>query len=125
METRWIVVAIIVLVVVAVVLLVRYRRRKQLQQAFGPEYERTVRKYGSVTRAESDLEARRQRVHALEITPLTRDEADRFAGAWRQTQARFVDDPARAIEEGDHLVQDLMRARGYPVGEFEERVADI
>jgi hypothetical protein len=125
MDSRWIVAAVIVLVVVAVVLLVRRRRSTQLQEQFGPEYGRTVRKYGSVTRAESELDARRKRVRALDIIPLGPDDAARFAEAWRQTQARFVDDPARAIADGDRLVQDLMRARGYPVGEFDERVADI
>lgn len=125
MDSRWIVAAVIVLVVVAVVLLVRRRRSTQLQEQFGPEYRRAVHKYGSVTRAESELDARRKRVRALEIKPLRLEEAARFAEAWRHTQARFVDDPVRAIAEGDRLVEDLMRARGYPVGEFDERVADI
>ena len=40
-------------------------------------------------------------------------------------QARFVDDPSGAIAEGDRLVEDLMRTRGYPVGKFQERIADI
>ena len=43
--------------------------------------------------------------------------------AWRAAQARFVDDPLVAITEADALVQDLMQSRGYPVGDFEERVA--
>src|SRR5262249_46386064 len=41
------------------------------------------------------------------------------------TQARFVDDPPRAIAEADRLVQAVMDARGYPVGDFEQRVDDI
>ncbi len=127
MDTRWIVIAVIVLVVVlaAVVMMVRQRRSRQLQAQFGPEYRRAVRKYGSVTRAESELESRRKRVRALEIRALSPADAERFAEAWRRTQARFVDDPAGAIADGDRLVEDLMRTRGYPVGKFQERIADI
>jgi hypothetical protein len=127
MDNRWIVVAVVVLVavVVAAVVLARQRRRQQLQEQFGPEYRRAVRKYGSVTRAESELEERRKRVRALDIRPLSPSDADRFAEAWRRTQARFVDDPESAIAEGDRLVEDLMRTRGYPVGRFQERIADI
>ena len=127
MDNRWIVVAVVVLVavVVAAVVLARQRRRQQLQEQFGPEYGRAVRKYGSVTRAESELEERRKRVRALDIRPLSPSDADRFAEAWRRTQARFVDDPESAIAEGDRLVEDLMRTRGYPVGRFQERIADI
>jgi len=127
MDNRWIIVAVVVLVVVlvAIVMLVRQRRSRQLQEQFGPEYRRAVQKYGSVTRAESELDERRKRVRALEIRPLSPADADRFAEAWRRTQARFVDDPPRAIGEGDRLVEDLMRMRGYPVGRFQERIADI
>ena len=127
MDNRWIVVAVVVLVavVVAAVVLARQRRRQQLQEQFGPEYRRAVRKYGSVTRAESELEERRKRVRALDIRPLSPNDADRFAEAWRRTQARFVDAPESSIAEGDRLVEDLMRTRGYPVGRFQERIADI
>jgi hypothetical protein len=126
-QTRWIVVAIIVVLALAVVVLLALKRKRseRLREQFGPEYQNTVRKYGSVTRAESELEARRHRVRRLEIVPLRADEAARFADAWRTTQARFVDDPRRAIADGDRLVQELMGARGYPVGDFEQRVADI
>jgi hypothetical protein len=127
MTSRWIVVALVVVVValVAIVRLVRQRRSRQLQEHFGPEYRRALQKYGSVRRAESELEERKKRVRALDIRPLSPADADRFAEAWRRTQARFVDDPAGAITEGDRLVEDLMRMRGYPVGRFQERIADI
>jgi len=36
-----------------------------------------------------------------------------------------VDDPTAAIKEADRLVADLMRTRGYPTGDFEQRAADI
>ena len=45
--------------------------------------------------------------------------------AWRATQARFVDDPAEAIGEADVLIQRVMRDRGYPTEDFEQRAADV
>jgi hypothetical protein len=40
-------------------------------------------------------------------------------------QARFVDDPRGAVTVADSLVTDVMQARGYPIGQFEERAADL
>jgi len=40
-------------------------------------------------------------------------------------QTRFVDDPRGAVTEADRLIGEVMGKRGYPVGEFEQRVADI
>lgn len=123
---------VVVLVVVALAvgagvmyLVTRRRRSTDLRQHFGPEYERTVDEYGDPHRAEAELEAREQRVRQLRIRPLDASERDRFAEAWKQTQARFVDDPQDALGEADGLIGEVMRARGYPVGEFEQRAADV
>lgn len=40
-------------------------------------------------------------------------------------QARFVDGPAGAVSEADQLLGDVMATRGYPVGSYEQRAADI
>lgn len=128
MEARWIVVAALVAVAVlgAIVwIVIRNERRKRLQSRFGPEYERAVKKYGSVTQAESELTARQERVRRLEIKPLRAGEAERFTRAWQRTQARFVDEPRQAIAEADQVVREVMEVRGYPVGDFDQRVADI
>jgi hypothetical protein len=100
-------------------------RSRKLRQRFGPEYDRTIREEGNLRKAESALEARAKRVARLHIRPLSPADADRFDSAWRGVQARFVDDPRGAVTEADRLVGELMAARGYPVGEFEQRVADI
>jgi hypothetical protein len=101
------------------------RRSEQLRQRFGPEYERALKAEGNSRRAEKELEARARRVEALHIRPLVPEDAARFDANWRAVQARFVDDPKGAVTEADRLVGEVMAARGYPVGDFEQRVADI
>ena len=44
---------------------------------------------------------------------------------WTDQQARFVDEPKAAVVEADRLVEEVMKERGYPVGEFDQRAADI
>jgi hypothetical protein len=123
---------VVVLVLVALAvgagvmwLSMRQRRSAALREHFGPEYNRTVDRYGDPRRAESDLEAREQRVKNLDIRPLEASEREQFASRWKQTQAHFVDDPNAAVGEADRLVADVMRARGYPVGDFEQRATDV
>jgi hypothetical protein len=101
------------------------RRTEELRQRFGPEYDHAVQELGDQHQAEAELQARQKRVERLKIQPLEPAERDRFVTAWRSTQAQFVDDPAGAIAEADRLVAEVMRARGYPVGDFEQRAADI
>jgi hypothetical protein len=36
-----------------------------------------------------------------------------------------VDDPRSAVASADRLITEVMKARGYPMGSFEQRVADI
>jgi hypothetical protein len=119
-------VLVALLLIGAIVWITMNRMRSQkLRQRFGPEYDRTIREEGSIRKAEAALEARARRVAKLDIRPLSPADADRFDSAWRAVQARFVDDPRGAVTEADRLVGELMAARGYPVGEFEQRVADI
>jgi hypothetical protein len=127
MEARWIVLAAVVILVVAVAawMVARKQRRDQLRARFGPEYEHTVRRYGDVTKAESDLAARQERLRGLDIKPLSFAEAEQFAHEWRRTQGRFVDEPRQSIADADGLVRKVMHLRGYPVGEFDQRVEDI
>ena len=123
-----VIVAIIVIaLLVAAVLLMRQRRSKQLQQGFGPEYERTVEERGGDRRAaETELRERRERREQFEVRELDPAVRDRYAERWRAAQRRFVDQPAPAVGEADALVMEAMRDRGYPVAdEFEQRAADV
>ena len=101
------------------------QRSLRLRERFGPEYERTRAEVGDVRRTEAVLAAREKRVEKLHIRPLSPTEAARYGEVWRHVQTLFVDDPRGAIAEADHLVNEVMSARGYPMTEFDQRVADI
>jgi len=122
-----IVVAVAVLVLIALAAWFFYQKKQsqKLQQRFGPEYKRAIDQLGSRTKAESELKEREKRVERLHIVPLAPPEAARFSQAWKAVQSRFVDNPKNAVVEADKLVRELMQKRGYPVGDFERRAADI
>lgn len=124
-ETIFIVAVAIVAIGAVLFWYMRRHRSETLQKEFGPEYQRAVDKFGDQTKAEAELAARRERVSKLELRNLTAEEQGRFSDTWKKTQARFVDEPSRAVSEADDLVKELMRARGYPVGDFEQRAADV
>lgn len=117
------------LVVVAALLLVsRLRQKKQsknLQERFGPEYERTLAEEGDRESAEQELQRREERRARFDIRPLEPAERERYAEAWHDTQKRFVDAPGDAIGEADDLVSQVMRDRGYPVEDFAQRAEDL
>ena len=126
--TNW----IILLGILAVVLLAvaigyisqRQRQSKRLRQRFGAEYDRAVTEFGR-NKAEAELKAREKRVEKLTIIPLAPADAARFTQAWTALQGRFIDNPKGVVVEADHLVRELMLKRGYPMGDFEMRAADI
>ena len=118
------VIAVIVVAGVAAWFYSRQRRSKMLRERFGPEYDRVVKKEGDVRRGEGVLEFREKKRQALEIRPLPAAAHTDFSNRWNLVQARFVDDPEGSVREADHLVNEVMEARGYPVRDFEER-ADI
>ncbi len=101
------------------------RRQAELREQFGPEYDHAVEAYGGRGRAEDALEQRAERVAALHIRPLSADESHRYGERWRQVQTDFVDNPEGAIGRADALCAEVMQARGYPMGNFEQRAADV
>lgn len=100
-------------------------RSRRLRERFGPEYSRTLEETGDRWKAESTLERRAKRVEKLHIRQLAIAERARFANSWRDVQLRFIDDPQGTLAEADRLIASLMTAEGYPVSDFEQRVADI
>jgi len=119
--------AVILIFAVLAWLYVRKRRSTtaDLRQKFGPEYERAVLKHGSERKAEAKLADREKRVEKLNIRDLDPMEHERFSKRWESVQSRFVDSPKGAVAEADDLVSSLMKTRGYPVSDFDQRAADI
>jgi hypothetical protein len=61
----------------------------------------------------------------MPIRALTPDECDYFAGRWRIVQEHFVDDPRDAVAKADRLITEALSAKGYPMGDFEQKAADL
>ena len=121
---------ILILLVVAAVAAVIYlymrdRRTKQLRARFGPEYARVINETGDRRKAEVSLERRADRVKTLAIHPLQPAECARFNARWSDVQAEFVDNPGEAVNHADALLDEVMKARGYPLTEFDRRSADL
>ncbi len=121
------VIVVVVVVAAAAVAWFYYQKQRsaRLRARFGPEYQRVVQESGSRVRAERELERREKRVERMHIRSLTPEERERFAVAWRQDQAHFVDDPQEAVIEADRLVAEVMKTRGYPVANLDMRLEDI
>ncbi len=118
----WIVIGIVVLaVIVLLAVVLRKRSRANLQERFGPEYDREVEARGSERDAERHLRDVANRRDQLDIRQLDAAARDRYTQRWQAVQTDFVDQPGRALDEADRLVTDVMQDRGYPVHNFNER----
>jgi hypothetical protein len=127
MDTRLmvlLVIAFVAIILIVTLLLLRKRKSDRLKRQFGPEYDRTVNEHGA-HRAETVLAEREQRVKKFAIHPLTSDDRERYLLEWTQVQKQFVDDPSLAVSNADKLVTEVMASRGYPMGDFEQRAADV
>jgi hypothetical protein len=122
----WVLVIVVAVLLCAVIwLALRHRRTAQLREGFGPEYDRTLEERGDQRAAEAELRERVERRRSYEIRELEPEARGRYAARWRETQARFVDQPASALADADTLVNEVMRDRGYPVDDFETQAADV
>ncbi len=97
----------------------------RLHSKFGTEYNRLAAVEGDRGRAEKTLHEREKRMKELNLIPLAAAARDQFARGWQQEQSGFVDNPRTAVANADRLVTEVMNARGYPMGDFEQRAADI
>jgi hypothetical protein len=121
-------VAAVVVVVAAIVAIsmVSFRfKTRRLKQHYGSEYERVVSDTGSEKGAVRELTTRERKRGKLDIVPLTPSALSDFTARWQEVQAGFVDNPATAVGVADRLVTEVMRQRGYPVDDFDQRAADI
>jgi cbb3-type cytochrome oxidase subunit 3 len=119
----------VVLLAIAIAFSTSRKRSRQrsaaLRENFGPEYDRALEQHGDPARAERELIARKKRLDELDIKLLSDEQCDKFSSAWGVVQQLFVDDPNGATVQADSLVKEVMRTRGYPIGDFEQRAADL
>ena len=120
-----IVIALAVGVCVAWYEMARRQRTSALRAQYGSEYDRTVHHTRSQRAAEAQLVKRRERVDHFEIRPLLAEQQELFDQQWQDVAQLFVDDPAAAVRHADALVIEVMRTRGYPVANFEQRASDL
>ncbi len=127
MDTTGIVLIVLAVIVVAAlaVLAARAAKRRELKERYGNEYDRAVDELGGRSAAEAELR-RRERAHRdFQLKDLTPEQATRYRAAWTELQAQFIDDPIAAVHAADQLVTSLVTDRGYPVAEFDDRVAQL
>lgn len=126
----WVLIAAAIVVIAAVAIIVTRsansrKRTERLKERFGPEYERTVGEAGEQSGAEDELAARERKRDKLDIIPLSPGAREKYADSWRTVQTAFVDNPSSAVGDADRLVTQVMRDRGYPIDDFDQRAADI
>jgi hypothetical protein len=127
----WILIAAIVVIAATAIAIVVARsansrkRTARLKERFGPEYERTLGETGEQRAAEDELAARQRRRDKLDIVALSPQARERYAASWRAVQTAFIDNPSSAVGDADRLVIEVMRERGYPIEDFDQRAADI
>jgi len=128
MSTAVLAVIIVVAVIVVAALVagaMAAARRRRLQGRFGPEYERVVGERQSQLKAEAELAGRERRVQDLDIRPLDAASQAEYASRWAVIQEKFVDRPADAVAQAQHLVTAVMNERGYPTEAHDQMVADL
>ena len=128
MQNNVVLVAVIAAIVVAAILIwamMRNRRTSHLRERFGDEYDRTLEAEGKRAKAEAALEERKERVEKLDIRPLTPEERADAGREWREVKAVFVDSPVEAVHHADRLLAAIMKARGYPMADFDRRYEDL
>ncbi len=124
-----IIIAVIVVLVLAAVAIgvlaaMKSKRREHLKSRFGSEYDRTIEGADSTRDAERDLAERESAHDELDLRDLSPAETSRYQDQWDTVQAGFVDRPDTAVRDADHLVGNVMRDRGYPVDDFDQK-ADL
>lgn len=127
-EQLWVVLAAAAVGAVLVTIAwARYARARswRLRDHFGPEYERVVQELGDTAEAERVLEARERRVENFRLRELSQLQRAQLATQWNGIQARFAHEPAIAVTAANELINEVLRARGYPTLSFEQRVADL
>ena len=97
------------------------QRSDTLRRHFGREYDLTAERVGH-RRARQELGDRMRRYEGLELDRLRPDSREALTERWKEIQYRFLEDPDYSVREAEHLVEVVMRERGFPSGGFDVRV---
>lgn len=128
-DPMWIWVALGVVALLIVVGLVarsaRRTRSASLREQYGSEYDHALGAHGNRKKAERDLIERAEQVKKYNIVPLQASDRERFRRDWQKVETHFLERPTTAVVEADELIADIMRTRGYPMGDFERHAADL
>lgn len=122
-----VVVALVVLAIVAAVMAAsRKRKREDMRERYGPEYDRLAEDRGD-NEATQELDARSERVARYDLRPIPADRRQDLLVRWRDVRSEFVDQPADAVVHADALLIEVMRIRGYEGVEAgpDRRVEDL
>jgi len=86
-----------------------------LKRRFGPEYERTLARHDGDTKAtRQELSERVKRYGGIEPRPVELRQREQYVVRWAEVQAKFVDEPGRAVTEADRLIAQVAVDRGFP-----------
>ena len=123
----WIALGVVALLIVGGLIArgARRARSESLRSKFGNEYDQALREHGSRTKAERELIERSEQVKKYDIVPLQASDRERFRRDWLKVEQRFLERPTTAVVEADELIADIMRSRGYPMGDFDRHAADL
>ncbi|MGZ6346310.1 MAG: hypothetical protein ACXWNC_01905, partial [Anaerolineales bacterium] len=128
MSPTYIIIAVVAILVIMGAIMApmfaRRRKSQKFQNKYGPEYDRAIKTAGNEKKAQAELTGRQQHMDTLNIRPLSVSERERYQAEWTVIQAKFVDQPGQATVEADHLIMEVMKARAYPVSDFDQRAAD-
>ena len=122
----WIAAAVVVALVIIAIFASTARRSRtaRLRETFGSEYDSLVGEMGP-RRAEEELRARQVEGKTLRTHSLAGADRDRFLAEWKRIEAHFVERPAMAVSEADELVDQILRAQGYPLGDYRRHLAHL
>jgi hypothetical protein len=120
-----ILIVVVLVIIAAIVFGIQASRRRQLQETFGPEYDRVVADTGSRSDGEKELREREKRHAEFELKALSTESKATYSNAWEEIQVDFVDHPEQAVTTADDLVTRLIDERGYPTAGYDDQLANL
>ena len=117
---EWVTLGLGLTVLLAAAVIIALRSRRTAGTTFTSDYARIVGEAGVPVAAEPARPARR-----FAVRPLGQVDRSRYADAWRAIQIEQMDEPGRACAHADLLVAEVMKARGYPMDEFDRRSEEL